>query len=79
MPRLLQMIGSDRILKQVCLLSNRIFRNERRNTEGRESQEAYAEMEFQRGKGSLEIYEPHDSIDGKYVLDLACGMGGKST
>ena len=79
MPTLLQMIGEDRILRQICLLTNRIFRTEPLKTAGRESQGAYAEMEFQRGKGSLEIYEPHDSIDGKYVLDLACGMGGKST
>ncbi|MFC1935230.1 class I SAM-dependent methyltransferase [Chloroflexota bacterium] len=79
MASILQAVGADAVLKQVCLATNRIFSKHTLKRGGRESPEAYAEMEFQRGWSSLEIYKPYDSIEDKYILDFCCGMGGKST
>ena len=79
MAMIAQNVSVDRILKQICLATNRIFSSGTLEPGGRESCEAYAEMEFQRGRSSLEIYKPYDSIEGKRILDVACGMGGKST
>lgn len=79
MPTIVQTVRADGILKQICLVTNRIFSNNVLKPGGRASPEAYAEMEFQQGRSSLEIYEPYASIEGKYVRDVACGMGGKST
>ena len=46
---------------------------------GRDSHEAYAEWEYGIGKSLLEEYsEWFGSLDGRRVLDIGCGLGGKS-
>ena len=46
---------------------------------GRDSHEAYAEWEYSIGKSLLEEYsEWFGPLDGKRVLDIGCGLGGKS-
>jgi SAM-dependent methyltransferase len=46
---------------------------------GRDSHEAYAEWEYGIGKSLLDEYsEWFGSLEGKRVLDIGCGLGGKS-
>ncbi len=46
---------------------------------GRDSHEAYAEWEYGIGKSLLEEYSNwFGALDGKRVLDIGCGLGGKS-
>lgn len=65
-----------KFLRNLCLLTNKLFKKP--PVSGRESMESYAEMEFQEAKRVLELYKPYHSIDGKYILDVGCGMGGAS-
>lgn len=66
------------ILKKICLATNRIFPKPP-NPGGRESTDAYAEVEFQKAPGVVEMFGPHGDIRGKHILDIGCGMGGVST
>ncbi len=46
---------------------------------GRESAQAYAAWEYDTGRHLLEEYSRHfGSLEGKSVLDVGCGLGGKS-
>ena len=46
---------------------------------GRESSEAYSLWEYRLGKGILESYADRlGSLRGKSVLDIGCGLGGKT-
>jgi ubiquinone/menaquinone biosynthesis C-methylase UbiE len=46
---------------------------------GRESAEAYARWEYELGRGLLERYaERFGALAGKDVLDIGCGLGGKT-
>ncbi len=46
---------------------------------GRDSHEAYSEWEYGIGKSLLEEYsEWFGALEGKRVLDIGCGLGGKS-
>jgi len=46
---------------------------------GRESPEAYAEWEYNLGKSLLAEYsDMFGSLDGKRVLDIGCGLGGRT-
>jgi SAM-dependent methyltransferase len=46
---------------------------------GRDSQEAYAEWEYDVGRSLLEEYSGwFGALKGKRVLDIGCGLGGKS-
>jgi len=46
---------------------------------GRDSHDAYAEWEYGIGKSLLEEYsEWFGSLEGRRVLDIGCGLGGKS-
>jgi SAM-dependent methyltransferase len=46
---------------------------------GRDSHEAYAEWEYGIGKSLLDEYSDwFGSLEGKRVLDIGCGLGGKS-
>jgi SAM-dependent methyltransferase len=46
---------------------------------GRESRKAYSEWEYREGKDLLDRYAPQfGSIEGALVLDVGCGMGGKT-
>jgi len=46
---------------------------------GRDSHEAYAEWEYGIGRSLLEEYSDRfGSLEGKRVLDIGCGLGGKS-
>lgn len=65
-----------KILKGLCLLTNKLFKKPL--VSGRESMENYAENEFQKARQVLELYKPYHSIEGKYILDIGCGMGGAS-
>ncbi len=61
----------------LILLLNRVFRPP--NVEGRESGEAYSRWEHCWGLETAKIYlEPAGDIDGKRVLDVGCGLGGKT-
>ncbi len=56
---------------------NKWFRPPR--VEGRESQEAYSEWERQWGTELVRAYlEPAGDLEGKRILDVGCGLGGKT-
>lgn len=56
---------------------NRIFRRPR--VEGRESSAAYSDWEYRWGRSLVREYlEPAGDIVGKRVLDVGCGLGGKT-
>jgi len=45
----------------------------------RHSKMSYAEWEFQNATPALAAFAPYDDIQGKTILDIGCGLGGKST
>ena len=56
---------------------NRVFR--RPNVGGRESPEAYSRWEHHWGREFAHAYmDPRHDLDGKRVLDVGCGLGGKT-
>ena len=56
---------------------NRVFRGPR--VEGRESPEAYSDWEYRWGQSLVREYlEPAGDLNGKKVLDIGCGLGGKT-
>ncbi len=56
---------------------NNVFR--RPNVGGRESETAYSEWEHHWGRQLVQEYlEPQGDLAGKYVLDVGCGLGGKT-
>jgi ubiquinone/menaquinone biosynthesis C-methylase UbiE len=56
---------------------NRVFR--RPNVGGRESREAYSQWEHHWGREFAKTYmEPAGDLRGKRVLDVGCGLGGKT-
>lgn len=56
---------------------NRVFH--RPKVEGRESAEAYSAWEHRWGRELVRTYlEPAGDLDGKRVLDVGCGLGGKT-
>jgi len=56
---------------------NKIFR--RPNVGGRESAEAYSEWEYRWGRQLVTSYlEPAGDLKGKKLLDIGCGLGGKT-
>lgn len=61
----------------LILALNRVFR--RPNVGGRESAEAYSDWERHWGKEFARMYmEPAGDLRGKRVLDVGCGLGGKT-
>jgi ubiquinone/menaquinone biosynthesis C-methylase UbiE len=61
----------------LILALNRVFR--RPNVGGRESAEAYSDWERHWGKEFARMYmEPAGDLRGKQVLDVGCGLGGKT-
>ena len=61
----------------LILALNRVFR--RPNVGGRESAEAYSDWEHHWGKEFARMYmEPSGDLRGKQVLDVGCGLGGKT-
>lgn len=59
------------------LFLNRLFRRPR--VGGRESEEAYSQWEYDLGRELVKRYvEPMGDIEGKRVLDIGCGLGGKT-
>ena len=61
----------------LILALNRVFR--RPNVGGRESAEAYSDWEHHWGKEFARMYmEPAGDLRGKHVLDVGCGLGGKT-
>ena len=61
----------------IILFMNRFFR--RPNVEGRESDTAYSEWEHKWGSELVRTYmEPAGDVRGKTVLDIGCGLGGKT-
>ncbi len=56
---------------------NRAFR--RPGVGGRESDEAYSEWEYHWGQEIVRAYlEPAGDLEGKTILDVGCGLGGKT-
>ena len=56
---------------------NHVFR--RPNVGGRESPEAYSDWEHHWGKEFARVYmEPAGDLRGKHLLDVGCGLGGKT-
>ena len=60
----------------ICRIMNRIFRKP--TVCGRQSREDYAKWEFDIAPSNLESLKPYSSFDAKIILDVGCGMGGKS-
>jgi ubiquinone/menaquinone biosynthesis C-methylase UbiE len=64
-------------MTRLILALNRVFR--RANVGGRESQQAYSEWEHHWGKEFARIFmEPAGDLGGKHLLDVGCGLGGKT-
>jgi len=64
----------------VCRLVNRCFPRAAAPALGRrQDQTAYARWEFDHAADSLRRFEPHGDIRGKQLLDMGCGLGGKTT
>jgi ubiquinone/menaquinone biosynthesis C-methylase UbiE len=64
-------------MSRLIVALNRVFR--RPNVGGRESQEAYSDWEHHWGKEFARIYmEPSGDLRGKHLLDVGCGLGGKT-
>jgi ubiquinone/menaquinone biosynthesis C-methylase UbiE len=64
-------------MESLILLLNKVFRPP--NVEGRESDEAYFRWEHRWGSDVAEQYlEPAGDLGGKKVLDVGCGLGGKT-
>ncbi|MCI0451249.1 MAG: class I SAM-dependent methyltransferase [Candidatus Latescibacteria bacterium] len=56
---------------------NRVFR--RPNVAGRESKEAYSRWEHHWGREFARLFmEPSGDLSGKRLLDVGCGLGGKT-
>ena len=56
---------------------NKVFRKPR--VEGRESAAAYADWEYRWGRSLVREYlKPAGDLDGKRMLDVGCGLGGKT-
>jgi SAM-dependent methyltransferase len=61
----------------LILVLNKFFR--RPKVEGRESSEAYWDWEYRWGRDLNRTYlEPAGDLQGKTVLDIGCGLGGKT-
>jgi SAM-dependent methyltransferase len=65
------------------LIASLVFAIDRRlpgaRVGGRESGAAYSKWEYETGKGIIASYAEHlGSLEGKDVLDIGCGLGGKS-
>jgi len=64
-------------LDRFIVFLNKVFRKP--NLQGRESAEAYATWEYDVGKRVVSEYmEPQCDVEGKKVLDIGCGLGGKT-
>ena len=64
-------------MTRLIVALNRVFR--RPNVGGRESQQAYSEWEHHWGKEFARIFmEPAGDLGGKHLLDVGCGLGGKT-
>lgn len=63
----------------LCRLVNRCFPRTAAPCLGaRRDHRSYAAWEFDQAGGSLAEFGPHGDINGKKVLDVGCGLGGKS-
>jgi SAM-dependent methyltransferase len=61
----------------IILFLNRFLRRPR--VGGRESEDAYSRWEYEWGRELVKLYlEPAGDIGGKRVLDIGCGLGGKT-
>jgi SAM-dependent methyltransferase len=64
-------------MTRLIVALNRVFR--RPNVGGRESKEAYSDWEHHWGKEFARMFmEPAGDLRGKQLLDVGCGLGGKS-
>lgn len=63
--------------EKLCIALNKYFPPPP-NPGGRESERAYQEMQFHNAGKALEFYQRYVDFNGKTVLDLGCGLGGKT-
>ena len=64
-------------MTRLIVALNRVFR--RPNVGGRESPEAYSDWEHHWGKEFARMFmEPAGDLGGKHLLDVGCGLGGKT-
>lgn len=64
-------------MTSIILWLNRVFRPP--NVAGRESREAYSRWEHHWGREFARVFmEPSGDLSGKRVLDVGCGLGGKT-
>lgn len=64
-------------MTSLILWLNRVFRPP--NVAGRESSEAYSRWEHHWGREFAKVFmEPAGDLSGKRVLDVGCGLGGKT-
>jgi len=69
--------AGNRSVVSLILQLNRVFRPP--NVAGRESEEAYSQWEHHWGREvSREYLEPAGDLQGKTILDVGCGLGGKT-
>ena len=64
-------------MNKLITLLNNVFR--RPGVGGRESAVAYSEWEYRWGRELIgEYLEPRGDVSGKRILDIGCGLGGKT-
>src|SRR5215469_3451490 len=68
-----------RLSTQVCLTLNHLTpRPLRPRLRGRTSPQEYFDEQYRDGPGALTVFHNLVSLQGKRVLDLGCGLGGKT-
>ncbi len=65
-----------KLSEDICLFFNKFF--PKPLVSGRESPQAYSDMEYGWGKATLELFAPYMDFNGKKVLDAGCGLGGRT-
>jgi ubiquinone/menaquinone biosynthesis C-methylase UbiE len=65
------------VLQTGFRILNRLIRKPE-NPGGRESLEAYAEIEFQKSHNLIQRFAPYNQVKDKCIVDVGCGPGGQA-